>query len=86
LALKPFEGGQMVFFQDRVEICGIDICSGARSKTARRALDLLRQRRRDGKNCAYSGDELAETLGLNSGQNGAADVIRDLRDRYRATQ
>ncbi len=42
---RPFDGGSMVFHEDRVELCGIDICSGPRSKTNRRVLDLLRQKK-----------------------------------------
>jgi hypothetical protein len=40
---STFSGGEIVFFADRVELCGVDICSGPRSRTKRRILDLLRQ-------------------------------------------
>jgi hypothetical protein len=76
--LEPFSGGTMVFFRDRVELCGVDICSGPRSLRRRKALDLFRSRKA-GQFVAYSGETLAKKLGLTRGQNGAAGVVRDLR-------
>ncbi len=75
-----FAGGQMVFFKDRVELCGVDICSGPRSEPARCVLDLLRQKRDDGTFEAYSGNELAEKADR-SGVNSVAGLIRDIRDK-----
>jgi DNA-binding response OmpR family regulator len=78
--LKAFSGGEMVYFSDRVELCGVDICSGGRSKRRRTTLDLLRIKKGQGFTC-YSGEELAKKLGLATGQNGASGLIRDIRDR-----
>jgi len=78
--LRAFTGGPMVFFSDRVELCGIDICSGARSKRRRRALELLRLRKGNGF-VAYSGEDFAKGVGLKTGQNGASGLIRDIRRR-----
>lgn len=78
--LTPFSGGTMEFFSDRVELCGVTICSGTRSKRHRKALDLLRIRLVQGFT-AYSGDDFAEKLGLVRGQNGVSGLIRDIRNR-----
>jgi hypothetical protein len=75
-----FTGGTMKFFEDRVELCGVDICSGHRAKTRRQILDLLRVKRRDGKFESYGGEVLATLLKLDTGSNTVAGAIRDLRD------
>jgi DNA-binding response OmpR family regulator len=75
-----FTGGTLVFFSDHVELCGIDICSGARSQRRRMALELLRLRKGTAF-VAYSGEDFAEKLGLKTGQNGASGLIRDIRSR-----
>jgi biotin operon repressor len=78
--LRAFSGGTMVFFQDRVELCGANICSGPRSRSRRRILDLLRAKLADGNYAAYSGEELAEQVGLKGREPAVAGVIRDLRN------
>jgi hypothetical protein len=77
IELRQFDGGQLVFFQDRVELCGVDICSGPRCRTKRRILDLLRKKRSDGTFVSYSGGRLAKKLG---GQCAAGTVIGAIRD------
>jgi hypothetical protein len=76
----PFNGGEIVFYLERVELCGVNICSGPRSQTKRRVLELLCKQRSDGAFEAYSGEQLAGLLELKGGEKGAAGVIRDLRD------
>ena len=76
---RTFEGGELVFFPDRVELCGIDICSGPRCQTKRRILDLLRNTKSDGSFVAYSGDQLANNAGL-KGKDAVSGPIRSLRD------
>jgi len=76
---QPFCGGAMVFFRDRVEFCGVDICSGSRSQTRRRILDSLRKKRSDGRFVGYSSKRLAEHVGLKGGEGAAPGAIRDLR-------
>jgi hypothetical protein len=78
--LKAFSGGTMVFYADRVELCGVTICGGARSKRRHDALNLLRVRKGQ-RFVAYSGEELAGQVGLKTGQNGAAGLVRDIRER-----
>jgi biotin operon repressor len=80
--LQRFGGGEMVFFPDRVELCGVDICRGPRSETRRQFLELL-SRQVDGRNAAYSGEEIAEQLKLARG--AAAGLVRDLRDQIVAS-
>jgi len=75
--LQPFTGGEIVFHPDRVDFWGVDICSGTRSKTKRRILDLLRLQNDDGTFVAYSGEQLAKKLKL---EGAVAGLIRDLRD------
>jgi len=76
----PFQGGVMTFFQDRVELCGVDICSGPRCQTRRRILELLRRKQNDGKFVAYGSEQLAAELESNGRQGTAVGAIRDLRD------
>jgi len=74
---EAFSGGQMVFFPDRVELCGVDICSGSRSERKRKALDHLRLQVA-GQFVAYSGRKLAKAMDL-ADADRAAGAIRDLR-------
>ena len=67
---QAFDGGEIVFFADRVELCGVDICSGPRSQTRRRILELLGKRRMDGTFVAFSGDKLAAELKADFSQPG----------------
>lgn len=78
--IQPFSGGVMTFLSDRVELCGVDICSGPRSRTRRRILDLLRQQREDGTFVAYSGDTLAAEVEPSMNQRSIAGAVRDLRN------
>ena len=55
-APEQFYGGEIVFYEDRVEICDANVCSGSRSRSRRIVLELLSQRK-DGKSfVAYSGE------------------------------
>jgi hypothetical protein len=80
-ALRPFSGGPLVYLSDRVELCGVDICSGSRPRVARRVLDILRQRDDQGRLMAFGSDNLAEKAQVNGGQNRVPGLIRDLRRR-----
>ncbi|MEQ8790066.1 MAG: hypothetical protein RIC55_27465 [Pirellulaceae bacterium] len=82
---QPFAGGEMVFHADRVELCGVDVCSGPRSSSRRIVLELLSQKRNDGTFVAYSGTELENQLKQRGGQGTAAGSIRDLRDDVMAS-
>ena len=79
LERKPFSVGEIVFYSNRVEFCGADICSGVRSSSRRIVLELLSRKRNDGEFVAYSGEELEGQLKKFGGQGTAAGLIRDLR-------
>lgn len=68
----------MVFFHDRVELCGATIIKG--HVRIRKILDRLRQQRPGGRFVAYSGAKLARELEIVAGQNAIAEAIRDFRD------
>jgi len=75
----PFEGGKLVFFRDRVELCGVVVVEG--DVRTRQILDRLKQRRPKGRYVAYSGGELAEELEILGGQNAVAEAVKDFRDQ-----
>ena len=54
--LQPFAEGEMVFFSDRVELCGLEINSETRSEPRRIILELLAKKTPKGKFVLYSGE------------------------------
>jgi len=79
---QPFEEGEMVFFETRVELCGVRICDGVGSGLVRAILDILREKDSRGKFVALSGEELAQRAGNTmTRQNDIADAVRRLRER-----
>lgn len=87
---RVFSGGKMVFYPDRVELCGVDICSGSRCERYRRTLDLLAKKNRNGGFTSCSGEVLAKAVGVSPGEKdakkqegSAAGLIRHLRSRIR---
>lgn len=84
LAKKPsgppraFDGGSMVLFKRRVEICGVDIPT---SQVMHQILTLLAEKRPNGKYVAYAGSDLMEALGSDCGQNGIASQILEFRNK-----
>lgn len=77
---RSFSGGEIAFHRDRVEICGVDICSGLRCGSKRVVLELLSRRRNDGSFIPYSGEDLEAEAKLRGARGTAAGWIRDLRD------
>lgn len=77
---RRFETGEIVFYSDRVEMCGVDICSGARCGSRRIVLELLSRRRPDGSFVAYSGFDLETEAKRHGAKGTASGWIRDLRD------
>ena len=69
-----FQGGEMVFYRDRVELCGITVVDG--QTRMRDILDVLRERRASGKYVAYSGTKLAERLEVIGGENAIAEAVK----------
>ena len=67
---QQFGGGKIVFFQDRVELCGVDICSGPRCQSKRQILDCLRKKLSDGSFIQYSSVPFATEANMDRGQTG----------------
>ncbi len=76
---QPFAGGEMVFHEDRVTLCGVTILVNSRAKQMRKILGALRPRTTAGSYIARSGPELASELSITGGQNGVEGAIRDFR-------
>ena len=70
----------MVFSVNRVELCGVKICGGSESGMIRDILDELRQKNPHGKYVRYDGDELAQLVDCERGQNGVAGAVREFRN------
>jgi len=75
----PFECGEMVFSEHRVELCDVKICGGPECGMIRRILDELRHKNARGRYVRYSGTELARRVDCDRGQNGVAEAVRDFR-------
>jgi FixJ family two-component response regulator len=74
----PFTGGEMVFFPARVTLCGRTVVEGR--TRMRRILEVLREKRGNGKFVAYSGAKLAAKLGATGGQNAIAETVKAFRN------
>lgn len=79
LAERPFAGGELVFYADRVELCDVPIVTNARVRQMRKILDALKHRNSAGRFTACSGPELVAQTKCRGGQNGVAGCIRDFR-------
>jgi len=76
---RPFVGGEIIFYEDRVEICGVDVCSGPRCRSRRVVLEILSRRGND-RYLAFSGEDLEVEAKEHGAKGTAAGWIRDLRD------
>lgn len=76
---KPFHGGEMVFYSDRVELCGVTVVSKGRSTQMWTILDALNQRLDEQRYKALSGSALADLVKGNGGQPSVAGSVRDFR-------
>lgn len=76
---KPFAGGELIFYADRIELCGVPIVTDARGGLLRNILDELKKRNSAGRYVAFSGPELVTRTKCRGGQNGIAGSIRDFR-------
>ena len=74
----PFAGGEMVFYRDRVTLCGATVVEGR--TRMRHILDILREKRPNGKYIALSGAKLAAKLGAVNGQNAISEAVKTFRD------
>ena len=78
---QPFEESEMVFFDDRIELCGLKVCGAVGSTLIRRILDELREKTARGQFVAYSGSELAKRIGCSGGETGIAGAIKEFRTK-----
>lgn len=78
---RKFDGDDLVFHADRVELLGLKVCGGPEAGIMRTILDTLRERRPDGRYKAFSGTELARRAGADRGQNAVAEAIRGFRQK-----
>lgn len=79
--LQPFDEGEMAYFDDRIELCGIKVCGAVGSTRIRQILDELREKNTRGLYLAYSGSELAKMIGCSSGETGIACAIKEFRTK-----
>lgn len=80
---KPFNGGTMVFYPDRVELCGATICDNSRrSIRQRKALELFRKRE-GARFIHYDCERLANEVKLPSGPSAVSGFVRNLRNRIK---
>ena len=78
--LLPLENGRMAFYQESIELEGV-VISTPDSGTVWRMLNILRERRPDGRPRSFPGKKLAEMLGLDRGQNAICDALSFFRRR-----
>ncbi len=75
---RSFEGGKLILFKRRVEICGVEIPI---SPVMHQILSHLSEKRPNGKYVACAGADLIEILDLNCGQNGIASQFLEFRNK-----
>jgi hypothetical protein len=59
----PFQGGEMIFYPDRVELCGVKIVGDTGTGQSRMILDLLKRKRDAARYVYMSGEALAKSIG-----------------------
>jgi len=69
----------LVFFRDRIELCGVAVVSSGRSSQMWTILDTLRQRLDERRYKAFSCNALADIVGCDGGQGSIAGSVRDFR-------
>jgi CheY-like chemotaxis protein len=74
-----FKGGEMVFYADRVEICGVKIVGDTGFGQSRMILDLLKQRHDTTRYIYMSGETLAKKIGAPGGIGTVTGCIRTIR-------
>lgn len=76
---RPFQGGELVFYSDRVELCGVTVVSNGRSCQMWTILETLTQRLDEHRYKAFPGSALADLVDGVGGQGSVAGSIRDFR-------
>jgi CheY-like chemotaxis protein/DNA-binding MarR family transcriptional regulator len=80
--VQKFAGGELVFYDDRVELCGIKICGAKGSSNKRRVLDVLRETNAKGGYRCFSMKDIADRLKMDR-PGAVAEAVADLRKEYR---
>jgi CheY-like chemotaxis protein/DNA-binding MarR family transcriptional regulator len=80
--VQNFAGGELVFYDDRVELCGIKICGAKGSSNKRRVLDVLREMNVRGGYRCFSMKDIADRLKMDR-PGAVAEAVADLRKEYR---
>jgi CheY-like chemotaxis protein len=75
----PFAGGEMVFFPDRVELCGVKVLGDTGAGQTRRLIQELSRKGSHDKFVCRSGAQLAKAIGADGGQNSVAGCVRNFR-------
>jgi hypothetical protein len=75
----PFQGGEMVFYSDRVELCGVKIVGDTGTGQSRMILDLLKRKRDAARYVYMSGEALARSIGAGGGIGVVTGCIRTIR-------
>lgn len=85
LELRSFDGGTMKFSDDRVELLGETIAEKSERANFWPVLQMLKNRRDDGRFMAYRGLDLAKKFkGPNATENTVSSCVGDLRKKITA--
>lgn len=79
-AFDPLNDGNLVFYQDRIELNGLEICEPDNG-VIWRILNLLMARKANGRPMAFPGKIIADKLGLDRGQNAVCEAISAFRKK-----
>jgi DNA-binding response OmpR family regulator len=74
-----FEGGDLVFFDDRVELLGVKIITDRGTGQTMMVLDQLRRKDSRGRYVCRSGEDLARLIDAPGGANAVATFVHTLR-------
>ncbi len=83
-ALGTLEGAELSFFEDRIELAGVEICVPDNG-VIWRILGVLVETRPDGTRRGYPGKALSQELGMLRGQNAVGEAISHFRRKLVTT-
>ena len=80
--LTKFGGGDLIFYEDRVELCGVRVCGARNSSIKRRLLEILRERTAKGDYRCFPMKDIADCLKLDR-PGAVAEAVADFRKECR---
>ena len=80
---RPFVRGEMVFYPDRVELCGVKIVSDAGVGHSKKMLAILSEKRPDGRFVRMSGEKLAAQVDRYIGIDTITGCAKSIRTSIR---